>query len=216
MMPTTTTTTRAMTLSSSSTARGADARAGARRAVARRTGRRVARRAVRDPSSSSADDRVEASDSDETSREVSRAEVVRAAVASGAVGVAAARVGGGGAPPARDLDGGASVEEDRRAVYDGKTWRVRHGASALEVREDGTMRLSRTGDGPSTRPRTLAATLGGGGTARGDARVVDARADEASGSLMVSWSDGTELRVMRTSDAMGAVSYTHLTLPTKA
>ena len=202
MMPTTTTTTRAMTLSSSSTARGADARAGARRAVARRTGRRVARRAVRDPSSSSADERVEASDSDETSREVSRAEVVRAAVASGAVVVAAARVGGGGAPRARDLDGGASVEEDRSAVYDGKTWRVRHGASALEVREDGTMRLSRTGDGPATRPRTLAATLGGGGTAREDARVVDARADEVSGSLMVSWSDGTELRVMRTSDAM--------------
>ena len=202
MMPTTTTTTRAMTLSSSSTARGADARAGARRAVARRTGRRVARRAVRDPSSSSADERVEASDSDETSREVSRAEVVRAAVASGAVAAAASRVGGGGAPRARDLDGGASVEEDRSAVYDGKTWRVRHGASALEVREDGTMRLSRTGDGPATRPRTLAATLGGGGTVREDARVVDARADEVSGSLMVSWSDGTELRVMRTSDAM--------------
>ena len=203
MMPPPPPTTRAMSLSSSSTARGADARAGARRAVARRTGRRVARRAVRDPSSSSADDRVEASDSDETSREVSRAEVVRAAVASGAVAVAASRVGGGGAPRARDLDVGASVEEDRRAVYDGKTWRVRHGASALEVREDGTMRLSRTGDGPATRPRTLAATLGGGGTVRGDARVVDARADEASGSLMVSWSDGTELRVMRTSDAMG-------------
>ena len=201
--PTPTPTTRAMSLSSSSTARGADARAGARRAVAGRTGRRVARRAVRDPSSSSADDRVEASESEKTSRDVSRAEVVRAAVASGAVAAAASRVGGGGAPRARDLDVGASVEEDRRAVYDGKTWRVRHGASALEVREDGTMRLSRTGDGPSTRPRTLAATLGGGGTARGDARVVDARADEASGSLMVSWSDGTELRVMRTSDAMG-------------
>jgi hypothetical protein len=202
--PTPTPTTRAMSLSSSSTARGADARAGARRAVAGRTGRRVARRAVRDASSSSADDRVEASESEKTSRDVSRAEVVRAAVASGAVAAAASRVGGGGAPRARDLDGGASVEEDRRAVYDGKTWRVRHGASALEVREDGTMRLSRTGDGPSTRPRTLAATLGGGGTGRrGDARVVDARADEASGSLMVSWSDGTELRVMRTSDAMG-------------
>ena len=103
----------------------------------------------------------------------------------------------------RDLRRRRSVEEDRSAVYDGKTWRVRHGASALEVREDGTMRLSRTGDGRRPRPRTLAATLGGGGTARRTrARVVDARADEVSGSLMVSWSDGTELRVMRTSDAM--------------
>ena len=194
MMPPPPPTTRAMSLSSST----ADARAGARRAVARRAGRRVARRAVHDPPSSSADDRVEASDSDETSRVVSRAEVVRAAVASGAVAAAASRVGGGGAA----VDS-AAVEEDLRAAYDGKTWRVSHGASALEVREDGTMRLSRTGDGPATRPRTLAATLGGGGTVRGDARVVDARADEASGSLMVSWSDGTEIRVMRTSDAMG-------------
>ena len=210
MTSTSTTTTRAMSAATTTTTRARGGRATRRartgRAVAGARGRGrgdVARRAVNDPSSS-VDESAETSDGDDAVRVVSRAELVRAAVASGAVVATASRVGGG-APTARNV--GALLDrapaEDSSATYVGKTWDVRHGASALEVREDGTMRLSRTGDGPATRPQTLAVSFGGGATARDTVRVVDARADDAFGSLMVSWSDGTELRVMRTSDATG-------------
>ena len=186
----------------------ARARARAPRARCRHRGGRAARSSPPPPPAAAARAADEDAGGDDdasgvASGSVSRSEIVRAAIASGAV-VAGTNRARDAAAPRRDDVGTTTLAIDDAKAYVGRTWRVRSGASALDVRENGTMLLRRVDGTRETRAQTLAVPLGRGTTATGDGvKVIRIDAKEDEGELTALWSDGTVLRVRKTNDADG-------------
>ena len=147
---------------------------------------------MRDPSSSRDDDGAGGMIPAPMTPEPWRSEVVRGVVASAAVAATVRRVG-----ETREETEVAGARAPERAGG-GRTYRARAGGSEMSVREDGSMTLARvSADEARMIEIGMVAAVGEG------AALVRAREAEDGGSLEMTWSDGTVVRVVRASESMG-------------